>query len=1755
MKCPNKNLKEYKDLVNFTGSEVDALIAYHRNGDEIPSLDKVAGLLAQAPVEKKPLDNEKALQDFIGAHMKATFPDIEVLKDPVKMQEFVDKHFGGDYIVATQAMGAAISNAIWINENNANQITLLHEYGHLFWDMLPNTPEVLSMKKTLLELHGNDIEKVMDSIANHTYKFAKQEYAKANENKIVKALQSFWNSVSKFFKNLSKKERYDDKFAKIMWNNLSGIKKFENKLSVLHYMMKPEESIIAQDQKDYSIRVNGKLMRSVTDLIRKLLGENNKYDDKRALSMFKSKHRTKFEAHLKELVAKGVLTKYDLEVELESAFLTKNEIHKQSGNVIHKLIEYAFNGTLTQANIDELKFKYKDILKEYEDELETVHPIDRLVPHVNNFMEQLKSKYPTGTKFYTETLIGSDVLNSAGIVDLIIELPSGELIVYDYKTTEAFYTDDNGKFIGKYSKGYGYFKRIFKLKNSKENQHRVQLAIYSGILENWKNKVIGAYIVPVKISIPMFMKKDGEEVLMRGENMRLQIPEFDNLGSTPTDKSVFDLNKNVDTRLDIESNDGKGTVKKKILNAVMQVNDIFVDQLSTEKKEAYIEALMSSGEVMRTDAINHVEKIMALQRNMSGGTSSMNLSKTTNEDIESLLGIGSYKFLRWFSDEDTGGYPEDIVFGLKKSGVQVIPPIPLQLMFVLKALNIPFKEFIINPDIVKSVERNDNGDIINVEYQDFKYTDSIEPLIESAYNKEKGKIAGLRSEYQVDLDPLQFKKGLRDIFRTINEEVRSSGYENSIDALNYITKTDSKNIDNIIAKLVNLNSTAVSEILIILQEASCAHYLAEQIRKENFMINEDELSGDPGEINFNYKPISQKVHEWSQATANDLAKSVYFADSSTKNVLKNGFMNLKTYSQIGDETGAMELVSTVLMGAQSSKVNDTFAFHTQLEELKKEAKDEKFFEWENLWMDGNGYIEKVEIGGKKEPLFYLKAPGNKIEDTTGKSEEEIRKIKLRERFVELIYDTNLKFAENISSHGVLIKGISMSKNEFVYKYGKVGVSYTELKTRNDAYRIAQPSKYDSVIVTDENGREATLGTFKAELNYLTKTKTVENSLTGEQLTTKEFSKELKKLKELEKQAMKYDDTHGKYARTETNRRIVNFGTTKPLLSSRNLLYTFAMDLDQMIHVHHMRPAQSALGVFTAGDRIQVNSKNEKWLKDISGFLLYKKYTFELPTTMQKYIHWIMQAVILKTMALSPEVWMNNVVVGQMLDIIREGHAWKKGWSRMMFGGEDSWKKAMNIAKNFDIANITTDFRDLYNTSIANKIDPYLYFGMEYGEKINQLPIIIGKMTDEQWEAYNSNGEIIKGKEKSGLTDGTIRELKSKVARLHGFYGQHNIYPFKLNQGLNWLFQLIGWLPATVARRLSWREYTKNGETRLSMAKAVYHMARIATFYAAKGASETELKEIRRMNDENNSLGVMKYELDIVQKALVNKDKVNIFDEELPKDYQKGLIEAGMTLSFLGTMISWLKFAPDDDEPDKWYEAYLRRYLLDYLGERAFLNYIQMSTGKLSLDSSKIPALSWLFNMAKVLTDLWDIAHYGIDSFKAPENRDISMEDLVTDGKKNVFGLDYKIIKDVLQVVPFGTGIGDANEFYRFFFSGEKQYQDNQKEFNDIQGFSKDDWALFNSIYSNTNLSEEEKKRRIYEVLDFKNAKSVNSFYKTAQKDEKLDQWLKDVKDTNPKLFNDLIEYNRLKTEIEKGVGDRKVEAKRVVLKNNLQKEK
>lgn len=441
---------------------------------------------------------DSAFQDYVRETLQSLFPDVQYFESSENFQAFLDKHFPGEQLDLTK-LGAAIeSAAVYVNPKTAVQSTRTHEYGHIYFDMLPEGRIKKAIRKMFVNENNEfDEEAFVTLLGQKAIEELREKYnGKSTFKELIDLLKDFW-SVIKIRMNRANKSDVINLMSRKM---LRGKKKANAKKSGTLKYMTGNKSVddINKQIIELNRSINNGMPFTGTIVI----------DDKKALDNFEAFWGNNLEIdHLgiktkKRTEGGKVITSYVVPYTLKMAAYKHNANEPMVGatrimqayNASKFVVDPAIAGDENIVGTVEWKNKHvgtplhafietatftQDFEESYAAAVkEGLTKIDKDVLKKNIFdpiMKEIQEIEQNGGKVWSEMSIGNDSLRGYGKLDRITIFPDSTVRITDYKSSEKSIYDASGEFSSEYTKSVNGSA-------SKKEKHDAQLDIYTYLM-------------------------------------------------------------------------------------------------------------------------------------------------------------------------------------------------------------------------------------------------------------------------------------------------------------------------------------------------------------------------------------------------------------------------------------------------------------------------------------------------------------------------------------------------------------------------------------------------------------------------------------------------------------------------------------------------------------------------------------------------------------------------------------------------------------------------------------------------------------------------------------------------------------------------------------------------------------------------------------------------------------------------------------------------------------------------------------------------------------------------------------------------------------------------------------------------------------------------------------------------------------------------------------------------------------------------
>jgi len=438
-----------------------------------------------------------AFQDYVRDQLHKIFPDVAYFTDAAQFQGFLDKHFPGE-ILDISKLGAAIESAgVYINPNTAVQSTRTHEYGHIYFDILPEGRIKNAIRKMFIDDKGIfDEEAFVILLGKQAVSDLHENYkGKSTLKQIIDLLKEFWSLIKLRMNRASKTDivkltsrkmlRGVKRSGQASKKTSQGLKYMTGNMQVdttsqmLMDMNKSYEEgpfqgeftvddLSVLDNLDAVWGTNININRDLARTTKKTINGKSYPVYKVPYSLNKACYKIGSNKAL--FGATRIMQNYDA-----VKFFVDPNIGGDENIVGTTAWKNKHIGTPLHTFLEEITI-HGDFEQAYDKAVEKgLTNIDKDMLRKNIFdpmMAEIQQIEKDGGKVLGEMAIGNESLNAYGKVDLTVVLGDGTVRISDYKSSESSVYDSSGNFSAEYTKSVNG-------NASKEVKHATQLDIYA----------------------------------------------------------------------------------------------------------------------------------------------------------------------------------------------------------------------------------------------------------------------------------------------------------------------------------------------------------------------------------------------------------------------------------------------------------------------------------------------------------------------------------------------------------------------------------------------------------------------------------------------------------------------------------------------------------------------------------------------------------------------------------------------------------------------------------------------------------------------------------------------------------------------------------------------------------------------------------------------------------------------------------------------------------------------------------------------------------------------------------------------------------------------------------------------------------------------------------------------------------------------------------------------------------------------------
>jgi hypothetical protein len=1433
------------------------------------------------------LSFDEGLNTFIFNHLREQFPGVQFFNDRDAFIQFVRRNINRTIDINLRAVGHAFKNAVFIDPARPVQEALFHEHTHIYWDALPSDSDIKMKLRTLYKslplyskVDDHDLDEfIIRDIGRAGTDFAGKYMNSSILDKFMMLMKDFWNTVKIAFGKYNQTDLIN-KMVYSVWTNRGKVGTSSNlgdaQLNNLVLNDDAANDVVREDEQ-FMCRIGDVRIPGITTVIDRF--KYDKFDSEKTLQQ----NINSFEKFWKERTGKEPT---DEDVYSYSQFIANQWADRtNAGNTVHLMAREVFSGIPMSPTVQTLNFN-TGIASQLRDSF-------------TKLKIEILQKYPDA-KFYTELPIVSIKNKVFGYADLVVDIGDHHLLLFDWKTTEQEYKNEDGTIADYYKKEFSFMlPPLTKIKQSKEVTHRLQLSIEAMILEEQeyddgsgnvqKNIVDGMFIVPVitKLEGRNISEAHISNIVVgrtSGTGVAYQASVMENLIKMDPLKNIANemLQKYHTSTLDL--NDKYMDLKEEL--AVNKVPFPVADKML----EAY--AYLSANSYQPLERIDH-HGLSAIRGNGFRGW------------YNKLLTLG-------FTVQDMNGDP-----------INKIDPIPFEALLNCAVGNITRVQW--------EAQKNILFPEVTIE---INFTPKLNPKYIASGNGYFHKTLGGNDYY----------------FHEAGTETLSEGDEViRIDEINYGGHTffnhEIYNVKKVLKRgkvvflehadshvQVKITNVEKTEGLLKLDRTpdpqlhtGTNNYVAkwievkEPIRERHWMDNRTQASfGDSSEAEKNWQ-------------RHNIAKKVlyrFFRKYNTKNKVMDVLEDLdilkEIYADLVKVSGEQIEVSRPLMNFLGEEILN----HIMAAQIREENKNGP-----SAFMPMTLNIYKL-ITYNKDAVFrtlggynkfaYAWAPTRKIQGDypalnwvlTGVDQALLKiqkeqydlgkKIKpylntldhtrliekvgkhyewrlpsdpyVTEReamFLKIIYDhyyerdpkyieygkTHQKEGKNFDEHGfpvrIRVTRLHATRQELIQKLGR--------KWGGVIYDIMSETRFDR-IKFDVNGKVMTLGEIKELFAIENATDEEIKEWLGPRIQymfmSIPFIRNMVitrgKLYNYVKEAKSIYENGNKLnpAARELGKSVSPIKDTAVRYKTDHIVEAEAKVMDSNIFAYYMKemiaPIEYVLANYQGVDNAH------KYLKEYTDLIVYKKST-RMGSEWVALADTLQQFTSLRFISYSLTTQGYNFSIGQTQNIVREPVAYGTGLKRIFSGNPfKNSVKAINILRSYGLGNIVDE---AYFDTLAKRAGVDFKWGdksrnlsyesfvaagyapMEFIERINQVPIFAGLMTQEEWDSYDINGALIKGK--TGLKIHRAEIISDRVRDVHGDYTPKNAAPFWNTSIGASMFQFTKWAPTLIDSNIMPYHWDKNYMDRSGILQSVAILSKITAYKVFVSPSEKARYEYLR----------------------------------------------------------------------------------------------------------------------------------------------------------------------------------------------------------------------------------------------------------------------------------------------------------------------
>lgn len=1562
------------------------------NSEVISGVEKLFGYENPSVEIKKPknqlpktvhealLTSDPELADYMINHLVKSFPEIEMFRDKDSFVKYCETNAKRGLTFDVKAIGHAFSNAVYIDPKKAFQSTPVHEYGHIYFDSLPDTDV---SKKALRQMYSeqglsvNEVdENIVFDIGRAGVKLAAAQLEVSKRSKLTKVLPKFWEKVKKIWSKpkFKTKDDFINHMVDTMWNREPNENDPFNHQVVRNMIVESDpngdltfEERLEPDGHHSLWTKEGKRLITPSGL-KAILTSGNRFNEE---DYIRIKLR---QTQLGD--RKSVTIAETKRLEAQVKFIT------ESGNDIHNLAAAYFeqDPTISQALIGEILTKNvvdaKEVLKE--------------LVELRKFIEK---KWGKNLKYYVEQTFANVKNGIAVRPDILVEVQPHKLVYLDFKTSDPSFFNADGSYNDKVTEAHGLFgKPLEFVPNTIENQRKIQFSMTKYILENQvngtsdRNEVIGMYVVPISTRLDITQNEDGDwnykikDVSMKkpisvnpihdaairkiqkfidrtkdlGKNYLRLKSLFEN---THTDYDLYNAGQLMDMMEQVINSTLDKITTYDVMNitktGVARIEDTLLTISEDEGGHSYKPA-----DIHGNNALPFEEILAASGGNLNRKKLEASVSDNVIESVERQL--AGLEHEDWV-ENNTGHFYDPV----SKKGYEAVGYKDLISDYTSpakisegEAIGIPIQyvdssgntRLITENAVVKSIHHNSKFPsksyiIAESEYGDFIRLDGLDPhdgilrevkkwVTTSAFEKKRMQFS-LDSVEEAKKYPYQPTMGYREVFIRGRHVAPEKNVESSRGAMRNFTKylriiKDFKTLNDFV-QVMNAEPERILKIYRDIQfikedfiepfrnlvvESLHAKMLAERIQAEN---KEGQRA---------YPLITSLVGEWMINPGDKILDRLFgqiIKHSSWRmlNTLPNYFV------------------------AQNITI-DHMTHSLYKENYHMSLMSEKLAEW-NQKLNSDPMFRMSDIISIRNGSWYLKHPST------------IDGAGLDFEFASFIYE---KWSEYEGVTHDVTKPIKIPSQSATV--GELNDRYASLKlgpllTRR-IRNASMPEPWDNEVVTLRNQSKRLIDWKKHFISQLTTEKQFDEIYgTGARQLISLNNRNLL-LSDGILNNLRYE-ARKEYRKSDVEQLNLNFGKARETaIPSDKVVRDFEEGFKKLIHAFAHEESNAVVD-FLAKKIQKIEEQKNSTYQATSSYIMnmmriigYNK--MDIPgdnlKVLDPFIRFTNRTFSHAVLGLNIPVQLGNYVAGDSTTLLSMPELLLKGYGEAIKNPRNV-TKAWNLMNRFKVLNLSHSLKLADASRLRQWIDDKEYWFLDKTEKAIAMKIFLG-LTGSQLDAYDSNGNLLPGREKDEITLEQIKNVVDVIALTQGPYQTSSKPPALYSTAGNLVSLFKVWMLSRKHDMFS-RPYLdkRNIERAGYISRETIGLLAIANFNA-KSASER--KRLIEEADKKEFKGYFNYETWLEHKMRKAKhDQEGKGNDKIPYDKKslENISKAMIALAYTA-LILYITQKHDEEDPygEKLSEDYWFRTIL--LGPVTTFTFLDPQK---ILDPSKMKASDYL----------------------------------------------------------------------------------------------------------------------------------------------------------------------------------------------------